>query len=66
MDRRLLALEDPRPGEDGHNRIKSQRKGLCDRFDQFERKAIRVIAVATALPGTVVGMVAVLKFLGKL
>ena len=40
-------------------------KTLCDRFDQFERKAIRLIAVGTALPGIVAGVVAVLKFVGK-
>ena len=53
-------------GEDGHNGMKSQLSKLCDRFDQFEKKAIRLIAIGTALPGIVVGVVAVLKFLGKL
>jgi len=46
--------------------MKIQLKGLCARFDQFEKKAIRLIAVGTALPGIVAGVVAVLKFLGKL
>ena len=66
VDRRLLALEITVRGEDGHNGMKSQLKGLCDRFDQFEKKAIRLIAVGTALPGIVAGVVAVLKFLGKM
>ena len=65
FDRRLLALEIIVRGEDGHNGMKSQLKGLCDRFDQFEKKAIRLIAIGTALPGIVVGVVAVLKFIGK-
>ncbi len=46
--------------------MKSQLRGLCDRFDQFEKKAIRLIAVGTALPGSVVGVLGVLKFIGKL
>ena len=66
VDRRLLALEITVGGEDGHNGMKSQLKLLCDRFDQFERKAIRLIAVGTALPGIVACVVVVLKFLGKL
>ena len=66
VDRRLLALEITVRGEDGHNGMKSQLKLLCVRFDQFERKAIRLIAVGTALPGIVAGVVAVLKFAGKL
>ena len=66
VDRRLLALEITVRGEDGHNGMKSQLKGLCDRFDQFEKKAIRLIAVGTALPGIVAGVVAMLKFLGRL
>ena len=65
MDRRVLALEILVRGEDGHNGMRAQLKELCVRFDQFEKKAIRVIAVATALPGIVVGVLAVLKFLGK-
>ena len=40
--------------------------GLCARFDQFEKKAIRLIAIGTALPGIVAGVVTVLKFAGKL
>ncbi len=63
VDRRLLALEIVVRGEDGHNGMKSQLRGLCERFDQFEKKVIRLIAVGTALPGIVV---AVLRFLGKL
>ena len=66
VDRRLLALEITVRGEDGHNGMRAQLKELCVRFDQFEKKAIRLIAVGTALPGIVVGLVAVLKFLGKL
>ena len=66
VDRRLLALEITVRGEDGHNGLKSQLKTLCDRFDAFDRKAIRLIPVGTALPGIVAGAVAVLKFLGKL
>ena len=65
VDRRLLALEIVVRGEDGHNGMKSQVRGLCDRFDQFEKKAIRVIAICTSLPGVVVAVVAVLRFLGK-
>ena len=51
--------------EDGRNGMMSQLRGLCDRFDQFEKKAIRLIAIGTALPGIVVGVIAVLKFVGK-
>ena len=65
VDRRLLALEIVVRGEDGHNGMKSQLSKLCDRFDQFERKAIRVIAIGTALPGIVVAVLGVLRFLGK-
>ena len=65
VDRRLFALEITVRGENGHNGMKSQLKGLCERFDQFEKKAIRLIAVGTALPGIVAGVVAVLKFLGS-
>jgi hypothetical protein len=66
VDRRLLALEIVVRGEDGHNGMKSQLRGLCVRFDQFEKKAIRLIAVGTAMPGIVVAVLAVLKFIGKL
>ena len=66
FDRRLLALEIVVRGEDGHNGMKSQLGKLCDRFDQFERKAIRLIAVGTALPGIVAGVIGLLRFLGKL
>lgn len=66
FDRRLLALEIVVRGEDGRNGIKSQLNTLCMRFDAFERKAIRWIAVGTALPGIVVGVLGVLKFFGKL
>lgn len=66
FDRRLLALEIIVRGEDGHNGMKSQLRGLCERFDQFEKKAIRWIAVGTSLPGIVVAVLAVLKFIGKL
>jgi hypothetical protein len=45
--------------------LKAQLQKLCDRFDAFEKKAIRVIAVATALPGIVVAVVVVLRFLGR-
>lgn len=65
FDRRLLALEIVVRGEDGHNGMKSQLRGLCDRFDQFEKKAIRIIAIGTSLPGVVVAVLGVLKFLGK-
>ena len=66
FDRRLLALEIIVRGEDGRNGMKAQLTGLCERFDAFEKKAIRWIAVGTSLPGVVVGVVAVLKFLGRL
>ncbi len=66
FDRRLLALEIIVRGEDGRNGIKSQINTLCLRFDAFEKKAIRWIAVGTALPGIVVGVLGVLKFIGKL
>lgn len=66
VDRRLLALEIVVRGEDGHNGMKSQLRGLCERFDQFEKRAIRLIAIGTALPGIVVGVLGVLKFIGKL
>lgn len=65
FDRRLLALEIIVRGEDGRNGMKAQLTGLCERFDQFEKKAIRWIAVGTSLPGIVVAVVAVLKFLGR-
>ena len=66
FDRRLLALEIIVRGEDGRNGMKSQLTALCSRFDAFEKKAIRWIAVGTSLPGMVVGVVAVLRFFGKL
>jgi len=66
FDRRLLALEIVVRGEDGRNGMKAQLNALCARFDQFEKKAIRWIAIGTSLPGVVVGVVAVLKFLGRL
>ena len=65
FDRRLLALEIIVRGEDGHNGMKSQLNKLCERFDAFEKKAIRVIAIGTSLPGVVIAVVAVLKFLGR-
>ncbi|XHR29794.1 MAG: hypothetical protein ACFUZC_04415 [Chthoniobacteraceae bacterium] len=46
--------------------MKSQLKTLCERFDQFEKRAIRLIAIGTALPGIVVAVLGVLKFFGKL
>lgn len=66
VDRRLLALEIVVRGEDGHNGMKSQLRSLCERFDQFEKKGIRLIAVGTALPGIVVAVLGILKFIGKL
>jgi flagellar motor component MotA len=66
FDRRLLALEIVVRGEDGRNGMKAQLTELCHRFDQFEKKAIRWIAIGTSLPGVVVAVVAVMKFLGKL
>jgi len=66
FDRRLLALEIVVRGEDGQNGMKSQLSTLCQRFDQFEKKAIRIMAIAASLPGIVVAVVAVLKFIGKL
>lgn len=66
FDRRLLALEIIVRGEDGQNGMKSQLSKLCDRFDAFEKKAIRVIAIGTSLPGVVVAVIAALKFIGKL
>ena len=65
FDRRLLALEIIVRGEDGRNGMKAQLTGLCERFDAFEKKAIRWIAVGTSLPGIVVAVVPVLKFLGR-
>ncbi len=66
VDRRLVALEIVVRGEDGHNGIKSQLNLLCLRFDAFEKKAIRWIAIGTALPGIVVAVLGILKFIGKL
>jgi hypothetical protein len=65
FDRRLLALEIIVRGEDGRNGMKAQLTELCHRFDAFERKAIRWIAVGTSLPGVVVAVVAVLRFFGR-
>jgi hypothetical protein len=65
FDRRLLALEIIVRGEDGHNGMKAQLNALCQRFDAFEKRAIRVIAIATSLPGIVVAVVAVLRFIGR-
>lgn len=65
FDRRLLALEIIVRGEDGRNGMKAQLTALCERFDAFEKKAIRWIAVGTSLPGIVVAVVAVLKFIGR-
>ena len=66
FDRRLLALEIIVRGEDGRNGMKAQLTGLCERFDQFEKKAIRWIAIGTSLPGVVVTVVVVLRFFGRL
>ena len=66
FDRRLLALEIVVRGEDGQNGMKSQLNTLCQRFDQFEKKAIRIMAIAASLPGIVVAVIALLKFIGKL
>jgi len=66
FDRRLLALEIIVRGEDGRNGMKAQLKELCERFDHFEKKALRWIAVGTSLPGVVVAVVAMLRFLGRL
>lgn len=65
LDRRLLALEIIVRGEDGRNGMKAQLTGLCERFDVFEKKAIRWIAVGSSLPGVVVAVIAVLRFFGK-
>ena len=65
FDRRLLALEIVVRGEDGHNGMKAQLTALCFRFDAFEKKAIRWIAIGTSLPGVVVAVVAVLRFFGR-
>ena len=65
FDHRLLALEIVVRGEDGRNGMKAQLSKLCARFDAFEKKAIRVIAICTSLPGAIVGVVAVLKFFGR-
>ncbi|MFA7234522.1 MAG: hypothetical protein WC076_10460 [Terrimicrobiaceae bacterium] len=66
FDRRLLALEIIVRGEDGRNGMKAQLTALCTRFDAFEKKAIRWIAIGTSLPGVVVAVVAMLKFIGRL
>ena len=36
------------------------------RIAQFEKKAIRLIAIGTALPGIVVAVLGILRFLGRL
>lgn len=66
FDRRLLALEIIVRGEDGRNGMKAQLTALCARFDTFEKRAIRWIAVGTSLPGIIVAVVAALKFFGKI
>ena len=66
VERRLIALEIIVRGEDGRNGMKSQLTALCARFDAFEKKAIRWIAIGTSLPGIVVAVVAVLRFFGRL
>ncbi len=65
FDHRLLALEIIVRGEDGRNGMKAQLNTLCQRFDAFEKKAIRVIAIGTSMPGVVIAVIAVLKFLGR-
>jgi hypothetical protein len=45
--------------------MKAQINKLCEQCQPFEKKVIPVIAVATALPGIVVALVVVLRFLGK-
>lgn len=65
FDRRLLALEIIVRGEDGRNGMKAQLRQLCERFEAFEKRAIRWIAIGTSLPGVVIAVVAVLKFLGR-
>lgn len=65
IDRRLLALEIIVRGEDGRNGMKAQLTELCHRFEAFEKKAIRWIAIGTSLPGVVVAVVAVLRFLNR-
>jgi hypothetical protein len=65
FERRLLVLEIVVRGEDGRSGMKAKPTELCQRFDAFEQKAIRRISIGTSLPGIVVGVVAVLSFLGK-
>ncbi len=65
FERRLLALEIIVRGEDGRNGMKAQLSHLCRQFDAFEKKALRWIAISTSLPGVVVAVIAVLKFLGR-
>jgi hypothetical protein len=65
FERRLLVLEIVVRGEDGRNGLKAKLGELCHRFDAFENKAIRWITIGTSLPGIVVAVVAVLRFLGK-
>ena len=66
FDRRLLALEIVVRGEDGHNGMKSQLNKLCDQFNAFEKKALRVITITTTLPGIVAAVFAALRFFGHL
>jgi len=65
LDRRLLTLEILVRGEHGDNGLKAGLHRLYERFDAFEKKAIRVIAIGTALPAIVIAVVAVLRFLGR-
>ncbi len=66
FERRILALEIIVRGEDGRNGMKAKLTELCHRFEAFEKRALRWIAVGTSLPGIVVAVVAVLKFLGRM
>lgn len=66
FDRRLLALEIIVRGEDGRTGMKAQLNSLCLKFDGFEKKALRWIAIGTSLPGVVVAVIAVRRFLGRL
>ena len=66
FDRRLLALEIVVRGEDGQNGMKSQLNTLCQRFDAFEKKAIRIMAIAASLPGIVcISLHILLSFMHK-
>jgi hypothetical protein len=46
--------------------MKAQLTELCHRFDDFEKKALRWIAIGTSLPGVVIAVIAVLRFLGRI